>query len=70
MGNCFRPNDKDRDSSDFDPIPTLQTSTKQRWFKLLKTDKIQYFENNYLNKKSDHSSFEQIDKDINRTYPN
>ena len=70
MGNCLRPNDRDRNSDEFEPIPTLQTSTKNTWFKLLKVETIPYFESSYLNHKYEHPSFLQIDKDIDRTYPN
>ena len=43
MGNCLRPNDRDRNSDEFEPIPTLQTSIKNTWFKLLKVETIPYF---------------------------
>ena len=70
MGNCLRPDERDRNSDEFEPIPTLQTSVKHNWFRLLRVQNILYFESNYLNKKYEHPSFVQIDKDIDRTYPN
>lgn len=62
--------EKDKKSDDFETLATRDTITKSKWFKLLKVDKIKYDKSSCMRHKYDHQSFIQIDKDINRTYPN
>jgi hypothetical protein len=70
MGNCLGNTDRDKRSDDFGTLAPKDNTTKKQWLKLLKVEKVSFGESEYSRLKYDHQSFIQIDKDINRTYPN